>query len=321
MTDQKYEMRISLNELEHLGINLYSNVSSVLAAVVANSWDADATIVDVNFDMNKDTIVIQDNGDGMNSKDVNERILKVGYQRRKGQPGKTLKGRLPMGRKGIGKLSVFSIAEQIEVETIKSNDRNAFRLRIDEIRDSIKNGTDTYYPTAIPITNLGVQSGTKITLTELKKKQTFNTVEGLKKRLARLFSIIGSDNDFVVRVNGSEITPADRGYYEKIQYLWTYGGSDTSQSEFTNATSKEDRSEAVRNSSVTMKGWLGTVERSNQLKDEVGENLNRIAIFVRGKMAQEDILGDFGERGVYASYLIGELYVDEFDKYHEPNGE
>lgn len=321
MTDQKYEMRISLNVLEHLGINLYSNVSSVLAEVVANSWDADATRVEVNFDMEKDIIVIQDNGDGMNRKEVNERFLTVGYQRRKGQPGMTWKGRLPMGRKGIGKLSLFSIAEQIEVETIKSEDRNAFRLRIDEIRDSIKNGTDTYYPKEIPITDLGGQCGTKITLTGLKKKQTFNTVEGLKKRLARRFSIIGSNNDFVVRVNDSEITPADRGYYEKIQYLWTYGGSDPSHSEFINATSKEDRTEAVKNSSITMRGWLGTVERSNQLKDEVDENLNRIAIFVRGKMAQEDILGDFNEGGVYASYLIGEIYIDELDKYDGTDSE
>ena len=315
MTDQMYEMRISLNVLKHLGINLYSNVSSVLAEVVANSWDADATIVDVNFNMKNDTIIIQDNGHGMNSKDVNERFLTVGYQRRNGQPGMTLKGRLPMGRKGIGKLSLFSIAEQIEVETIKSNDRNAFRLRIEEIQDSNKNGSDTYYPTAIPTDYIEFHRGTRITLSGLKKKQTFSTVEGLKKRLARRFSIIGSKFDFSVRVNGSEVTPADRGYNEKIQYLWTYGGSATSQSEFTNATHKEDRSEAVRNSSIAMHGWLGTVERSNQLKDEVDENLNRIAIFVRGKMAQEDILGDLNEGGVYVSYLIGELYIDEFDKY------
>lgn len=54
------------------------------------------------------------------------------------------------------------------------------------------------------------------------------------------------------------------------------------------------------------------------LRDEDGENLNRIAIFVRGKMAQEDILSDFSERGVYASYLIGELRIDGLDTYDGP---
>lgn len=70
--------------------------------------------------------------------------------------------------------------------------------------------------------------------------------------------------------------------------------------------------------SLGIGGWLGTVKESRQLKDEDGDNLNRIAIFVRGKMAQEDMLGDFSERGVYASYLIGELKAEGLDLYDGP---
>ena len=49
----KYYMTISLNVLNHLGLNLYSNTPAVLAEVIANSWDADATQVDVVFDIEK----------------------------------------------------------------------------------------------------------------------------------------------------------------------------------------------------------------------------------------------------------------------------
>ena len=38
----RYYMTISLNVLNHMGLNLYSNTPSVLAEVIANSWDADA---------------------------------------------------------------------------------------------------------------------------------------------------------------------------------------------------------------------------------------------------------------------------------------
>jgi hypothetical protein len=76
-----------------------------------------------------------------------------------------------------------------------------------------------------------------------------------------------------------------------------------------------DRSEMLNQASIQMGGWLGTVSEVRHLKDEDGDNLNRIAIFVRGKMAQEDILSDFSERGVYASYLIGELRMDALDTY------
>ena len=58
MTDQnsKYYMTISLNVLNHMGLNLYSNTPAVLAEVIANSWDADATKVDVDFDMTEKTV-------------------------------------------------------------------------------------------------------------------------------------------------------------------------------------------------------------------------------------------------------------------------
>ena len=47
----KYQMTINFNILNHLGINLYSNVPAVLSEIVANSWDADATKVDIDIEM------------------------------------------------------------------------------------------------------------------------------------------------------------------------------------------------------------------------------------------------------------------------------
>ncbi len=45
-----YEMRLSLSVLDHLGLNLYSNIPAVISEVVANSWDADATEVSIDID-------------------------------------------------------------------------------------------------------------------------------------------------------------------------------------------------------------------------------------------------------------------------------
>lgn len=42
MNDSPYIMRIDLNVLNHLGLNLYSNVPAVLSEAVANAWDANA---------------------------------------------------------------------------------------------------------------------------------------------------------------------------------------------------------------------------------------------------------------------------------------
>ena len=134
--------------------------------------------------------------------------------------------------------------------------------------------------------------------------------------MARRFSIIGPSHDFAVAVNGEEITPDDRGYHAKLQYIWTYGDQPSVISHGTRLLEHEDRERELtvsEGSQLTVDGWVGTVHESGQLSDEYGENLNRIAIFVRGKMAQEDLLADFAERGIYASYLIGELRVDGLD--------
>lgn len=115
--DSKYKMSLSLNVLNHLGINLYSNIPAVLSEIVANSWDADAENVEITIENNEITIL--DDGCGMDAKDINEKFLFVGYQKRKESVKSPKFNRKYMGRKGIGKLSMFSIANEVEVYSRK----------------------------------------------------------------------------------------------------------------------------------------------------------------------------------------------------------
>ena len=310
-------MKLSLNVLRHLGINLYSNVPAVLSEVVANAWDADAKQVRIELAKERARIVIGDDGCGMTRAEVVDRFLLVGYQRRIGQPGPTPeKSRAPMGRKGIGKLSLFSIANEITVETNRDGERTALRMRLDDVRAAIEDNEGEYRPEELRESGFAREHGTRITLGQLRRRQTIATAEGLRKRLARRFSIIGPGHDFSITVNGDEITPEDRGYHDRLQYLWMYGDQSSIVSRCGNLDESESRGSSFPvpgGADLTVDGWLGTVQESGQLRDEHGENLNRIAIYVRGKMAQEDLLGDFTERGIYASYLIGELRVDGLD--------
>ncbi|UVI40015.1 BbrUII/HgiDII family restriction enzyme [Qipengyuania spongiae] len=314
-----FQLTISLNTLEHLGINLYSNMAAVLSEIVANAYDADATRVRIEWDQSNDRIVIEDDGSGMTEREVNDRFLTVGYRRRAGQPGLTPKfERKPMGRKGIGKLSLFSIADTVIVETRKDGESSAFRMNLPDIRHKIEDEQaedTTYEPEPVSTDDIDFEHGTRITLTNLRRKQTVATPRALRRRVARRFQVIGSDQ-FKVFIDDVEVTVSDRDYYDKLQYLWTYGEQDDAVSLATNVEEHEERDPKIAPGGVALRGWIGTVKESGQLKDdEEGDNLNRIAIFVRGKMAQEDVLDAFTERGVYASYLIGEVYVDGLDQW------
>ena len=116
-------MKMSLNVLKHLGLNLYSNIPAVLSEAVANSYDADAQKVHIHIDEENEIVTITDDGHGMTEEEVNGKFLYVGYSRRENGEEKSPKFDRPvMGRKGIGKLSLFSIANTIEVHTVRNGE-------------------------------------------------------------------------------------------------------------------------------------------------------------------------------------------------------
>ncbi|MGI8642266.1 MAG: BbrUII/HgiDII family restriction enzyme [Pyrinomonadaceae bacterium] len=308
-----YHMSLSLNVLNHLGLNLYSNIPSVLSETVANSWDADAENVFIEVFPTEKKIVITDNGCGMNLEDINNKYLQVGYRKEDHDGRITPKWkRKAMGRKGIGKLSLFSIAHEVEIQTVKDDEKHRFLMEVDAIKEKIKGGEGTYEPKPLDVSEVSITEGTKIILTELKKQVHENST-ALRKRLARRFGIIGKEYNFSVKVNSDEVEVSDRDYYHKLQYIWYFGKESEKFTERAkNVSYKEERSPKIPDTDFEVSGWIGTVEQSGDLK-EGEENLNKILLLVRGKLAQEDILADFNEGGVYSKYIIGEIDADFLD--------
>lgn len=307
----KYKMKISLNIIEHLGINLYSNLPAVLSEIVANSWDADATEVQMNIE-GTTKIEIIDNGIGMSERDINEKFLLVGYKKREKGFVQTLKGRKVMGRKGIGKLSLFSIANKITIISKKENEEiNAFVMNVNDIREAANQEKD-YEPIALKSDELPKQlehNGTIIILEELKRERIQE--HNIKTNLARRFSIIGSQNSFAVFVNGKEIGIEDRSYFKKLDYIWYFGEESKRFVGLCNTSIKSKRLDDSF-SNYVISGWIGNAKESGLLQDG-DDNLNKISILVRGKLAQEDILSEFRIGGLYTKFLIGEISADFLD--------
>ena len=120
-----------------------------------------------------------------------------------------------------------------------------------------------------------------------------------------------------MRINGESVTTADRDYFNKIQYLWCYGEDSEKYVEWCKRNKPENieerdekieigSGENIEAFSDKVTGWIGTVRKSRDVSDP-DDNLNKIVIMVRGKLAQEDILKDFPEGGLYTKYIIGEI--------------
>lgn len=314
--EHTYEMTLSLNILRHLGLGLYSNIAAVLSEVVANAWDADAEKVWISIDQDQGRVTIQDDGHGMTIEDANRKYLFVGYERRKDEARSPRFNRPVMGRKGIGKLSLFSIASTVEIQSARDSEKHGFVMEFKDIQEKIKSGREAqYYPDPVDVGSIQIEKGTRIVLTNLKRQLQW-TGRPLRRRLARRFSVIGSGHQFEIEFNGELITVEDREYQDKIQYIWTYG--DEGQRALKTAKSLEQSEERPGNidddSELSISGWIGTASMAGQLRDsDTKDNINKIVVMVRGKVAQEDILEEFGEGGLYTKYVLGEIHADFLD--------
>lgn len=133
------ELRFDHNVIEHLGIKLYQNKPvNVLAELVANCWDADAKHVwiDIREVGKQGMISVADDGSGMDRVALATRYLVIGKAKRRNAKDKSDGGRLPMGRKGIGKLAPFGVASMVDVATVKAGRLTWFTLSLDGLRNS-----------------------------------------------------------------------------------------------------------------------------------------------------------------------------------------
>ncbi|MGA3135672.1 MAG: ATP-binding protein [Terracidiphilus sp.] len=309
-----YVLTLDLRVLDHLGINLYSNAAAVLSEAVANAWDADTKLVRANI--GDAEITIEDYGIGMTLKQINDRFLKAGYDKRAEEGETSAGGRAFMGRKGIGKLALFSIAEVIQVHTHSGTETHAFEMRTSEIRDAIAK-QNNYFPKPIPFN--GPSKGTKIVLRGLKKKRTATSVAALRKRIARRFSVIGlaspSGDKFVVEINGKAVGPEDREDLKALEFLWEFGQKRLSASDCPGVSKRFELPDVVdpKHPEWKVRGWLGAAEGPKKLKHDEAGSLNGIVVLARGRLIQENILDKLGFNRILVSYLTGQVEADFLD--------
>lgn len=229
------------NVIEHLGLRLYQNKpEKVISELVSNAWDADAKHVRIILDKTDsglvESLAVIDDGIGMDREVLQNAFLTIAAPRR-GAGNATLlsaSGRPLMGRKGLGKLAPFGICNDIDVITGES--KNAFSwisLGLADIRaQSEKDGSERladYEPKHIIdngsladvaavgrlasvrdqfldlVKSHSTQSGTATILTNLNERLNFSEYS-LRRALTSRFTVTLARHDFVVSVNGREIT-------------------------------------------------------------------------------------------------------------------
>lgn len=229
-SEKKLEMSFMPNTIEHLGARLYSTIPPVLSELIANAYDADATEVQIQLeedDRGPVSISVIDDGSGMSFDEINEKFLRIGRNRRLDDSSSgniTPAGRPAIGKKGLGKLSFFGIADTIEVFTVQNRKLNRFVLDWDEIKGTDKKSRvlKNYSPPIIERdTSTEENDGTKIVLKKLKRRSKFD-VEKLADSISRFF-ILQSDFRIYIQKNSEsrvEVTNNRRYHTLKKEFVW-----------------------------------------------------------------------------------------------------
>lgn len=138
MSDERIlKVKFAGRLIDLLGHQMYGGAVPAVAELVANSWDADATKVEITIPEEITAtgaeIIVRDYGTGMTFTELNDYYLHIGYERR--ERGETSSGgRKIMGRKGIGKLAGFGIAEDIVLTSVKDGHLVEFTLNYTALR-------------------------------------------------------------------------------------------------------------------------------------------------------------------------------------------
>lgn len=316
-----YEMTVDLSVLESLGINLYSNAAAVLSELVANAYDADATRVSISWKNGAEQVVVEDDGCGMTVKQLNDRFLKAGYKKRQVEGVASPRfGRKFMGRKGIGKLAVFSIAKDITVYTrVGKGQANGLRILVDDLETAIK-ARKKYYPkpAAVPADFKG--HGTRIVLDDLKSKRADLTALALRKRLARRFDVMDKTapdkGGFRVFVNGTAITWADRQELKRLEFIWEFGKKSLPASALPDGVTRFvlKSPDLGKGKGWYVKGWFGTAKKPTDLtSDDDAGSLKNIIVLARKRPIQEGIVDKLDFSRIFGNYVTGQIEAEFLD--------
>jgi anti-sigma regulatory factor (Ser/Thr protein kinase) len=203
---KKFSFRPRARLLLLLGDQLIRDPNIAVFELVKNAYDADSSDVKVTMslfpDSNKNEIVIEDSGLGMDFETVTGIWLEPGtdYRVRQREAGElTPKGRMPLGEKGVGRFAAHKLGHKVTLITRKAK-RQEVLVEIDWEADF----EGKKYLADVPVTVTtrkphhfkGTKTGTRIEIKNLRNEWDRGMVRNLARSINSIASPFRGKGDF-----------------------------------------------------------------------------------------------------------------------------
>lgn len=240
---EKLRYKISSRATILLGRESVSKVESAIIELIKNSYDADASICFVYFDIENNNLYLIDNGMGMTRKIIEDYWMTIGTDNKKDEY-MSQKGRIKSGEKGIGRFALDRLGVICELYS-KNSAENTIRWKtnwnsfeesgkllddIDAEFEFLSNELSSFIPPAVLSsindaeqrmkTNFNFQSGTIIKVTGLRDDWTESKVNNLKKSLEFLIPPLEQDSFTlcIQRGDNSQYDVVENSFSEDFDY-------------------------------------------------------------------------------------------------------
>lgn len=184
--------RFSTKILARLGEELNQTADQSISELVKNAYDADATHCTIELDnvgSPNGTIIIKDDGDGMDANVIRNNWLVLGHSGKSTETTTKL-GRKAAGSKGLGRLAALRMGTKVNLHSTPRNQRRTYKLKIDwSAFDTAKVVEDVQL--AISDVNANTKHGTLIELSGLRSAIGSDELRRLARSLLLLTDPFG----------------------------------------------------------------------------------------------------------------------------------
>jgi len=335
---REYKMTIDPKILRLLGPNLYTNIYYVLAELISNAYDADAS--NVYIIQGSNCIIVEDDGIGMDYRHGVKKYLNVAEETRKTEEeAYTSKGRRRMGRKGVGKLSALSVSERVLVKTKVEGEHSGFVLSREIGKDGILEGLQEDQIIFSKVTGV---HGTAVVM-ENPRYSLNKTATSIKKNLLKIFPLVSENfRIHIIPESGEEliIDNFDKEMISQLGGLITLGDEYAELSGFFNNEFPEKTDKPLMNAlaarterlilknkngdekeyEIKIVGWIGAYSSTRDRKttyEDFPDNF--LSLFANKKLGEYNILPVVGKNRLIEVYVVGQLHVDLFEETELPD--
>lgn len=126
--------------IQRLGYELVGRAETAVSELIKNAYDADATIVDVDFidsNIKGGTLIISDNGIGMTENQLINGFMRISSADKIHNPISERFKRAKAGRKGIGRFATQRLGKKLIIKTQTKETSSALKIVIDWDKYSI----------------------------------------------------------------------------------------------------------------------------------------------------------------------------------------